>query len=143
MPTIGPIKGEISMAPNTSAIYHSIAIDDLIKDLKKEEVIVLSEVIVKNEIVSDNITYFAEPKDIELFQPEVIKTFSISEDGKTQLTLSSKTLVKDVFITLDGASLKLSDNYFDLLPNIDKTVTFEAAEVDASKIEIKSLFDTF
>ena len=133
----------ISIDPNTSAIYHTVAIDALIKEFQREQVIVLSEVIIKNEIVSDNITYFAEPKDIELFQPEIAKSFTISEDGKSQLTLSSKTLVKDVFITVDGASLKLSDNYFDLLPNIDKTVFFEMGDVDPSKIEIRSLFNTF
>lgn len=136
-------ENKISIAPNTSAIYHKVAINDLIKNLQKEEVILLSEVIVKNEIVSDNITYFAEPKGIELFQPEIIKSFKISEDGKTQLTLSSQTLVKDVFITLDGASFKLSDNYFDLLPNIKKTVTFESGAIDQENIEIMSLFDTF
>lgn len=140
---INKTEQKILIAPNTSAIYHQVAISDLIKEVKKEEVILLSEVFVQNEMVSDNITYFAEPKDIELFQPEIVKSFKISEDGKTQLTLSSKTLVKDVFITLDGASYKLSDNYFDLLPNIEKTVTFGPGIIDQDKIEIMSLFDTF
>lgn len=140
---ISSVKNNISIKANTSEIYATIEIGSLIKAHQKQDVVVLSEVIVKNKIVSDNITYFAEPKDIKLIKPELNKTFSISKEGKTQLTLSSKTLVKDIFITLNGASLKLSDNYFDLLPNIDKTITFETLSVDNSKVEIKSLFDTF
>lgn len=140
---ISSSNNTIKIYPNTSNIYHTVDVSTLLKDYKMEDVVVLSEIKVKNKIVSDNITYFAEPKDIELFQPEINKTFTVSDDGKTQLTLSSKTLVKDVFITIDGASLKLSDNYFDLLPDLEKTVTFESSDVDPTKIKITSLFDTY
>lgn len=140
---IGSTKNNIKIQPNTSTIYHTAEIASLIKEYQKQDVVVLSEVIIKNKIVSDNNTYFVEPKDIKLLKPEIIKTFSTSKDGKSQLTLSSKTLVKDVSITLNGTSLKLSDNYFDLLPNIDKTISFDTLGFDKSKVEIKSLFDTY
>ena len=140
---ISSVNKSISIQANTSNIYDTIKISSLIKAYKKQEVIVLSQVIVNNKIVSENVTYFAEPKDIKLLKPEIVTQYSTSKDGKTQLTLSCNILAKDVFITVDGASLKLSDNYFDLLPNIDKTITVEAKDFDNSKVEIKSLFDTF
>lgn len=136
-------KKNISIQENTSDIYDTIEINSLLKEHQKHEVVVLSQVLVKNKIVSENINYFKEPKDIKLLKPEIIIAHNTSKDGKIQLTLCSKTLVKDVFITLDGSSIKLSDNYFDLLPNIDKTITIEAENFDKSKVEIKSLFDTF
>ncbi|WOD43875.1 beta-mannosidase [Hwangdonia lutea] len=140
---ISSTKNNINIQPNTSTLHHTAEIAILIKGHQKEEVVLLSELIIKNKIVSENITYFFEPKDLKLVKPEIIKTFSISKDGKTQLTLRSKTLVKDVFITLNGTSLKLSDNYFDLLPNMDKTISFETLGIDKSKVEITSLFDTY
>ncbi|GAA3576104.1 glycoside hydrolase family 2 protein, partial [Snuella lapsa] len=59
------------------------------------------------------------------------------------MTLRAATLVKDLFITVEGASLKLSDNYFDLLPNVPKTIVVEGKGFDNSKLEIKSLVDTY
>ncbi|GAA3568735.1 glycoside hydrolase family 2 protein, partial [Snuella lapsa] len=59
------------------------------------------------------------------------------------MTLRAATLVKDLFITVEGASLKLSDNYFDLLPNVPATIVVESKDFDDSKIEIKSLVDAY
>lgn len=140
---ISSIKKSIKISENTSKIYSSSTIGSLLKEYKKSEVLLLSRVLVKGEIVSENITYFVEPKDILLTKPVIVHTISSNNAGKKVLTLNSKTLVKDVFITVDGASLKLSDNYFDLLPNIPKSVVVDNEIIEGTKIEIKSLFDTY
>ncbi len=140
---ISSTKNNINIQPNTSTMYHTAEMASLINEYEKQDLVVLSEVIIKNKIVSENITYFAEPKDLKLLKPEIIKTFSISKDGKTHLTLSSKTLVKDVFITVSGTSLKLSDNYFDLIPNTKKEIEIGNQSIDITAVEITTLFDSY
>lgn len=59
------------------------------------------------------------------------------------ITLSSKSLVKDAFLNVEGGTIKLSDNYFVLLPNISKSITVGKTDVEISTIEVRSLIDKY
>lgn len=133
----------IKVAPNTSKIYHSELLKKLLNNIDKSEVVLLSKIIIENDVVSENINYFVEPKDLRLKNSTIQKELKTNKQGNTVLVLSSNTLAKDVFITVERVSIKLSDNYFDLLPNIKKEIIIENTNIDLNTIEIKSLFETY
>jgi beta-mannosidase len=76
-----------------------------------------------------------KPKDLKLTDPAI----SVKVNGNS-LTLKSSAFAKYVFIDLKGYKGKLSDNYFDLQPNQEKTITFDKKTVNPV-IKVKSLWD--
>lgn len=92
--------------------------------------------------------YFVKPKELKLLNPDVM--FSQGEGLFSPVfTIKSNVLMKDVFLSIEGESINLSDNYFDLLPNETKTIylpyspkSFNIKNLD-KKIKIKSLIDTY
>jgi beta-mannosidase len=59
--------------------------------------------------------YFTVPKNLNL--PEAKPAFEIyKNNSKTLLKLRSEKLVKNIYISFEGIDVKLSDNYFDMLP---------------------------
>jgi len=133
----------IQISPNTSKIYSSITIKSLLKGKRKSKVLLVSRIKIKGEIISENTTYFVEPKRMRLKKAKIENSIHKDKNGKTLITLYSKKLVKDVFITAKGTSLKLSDNYFDLLPNTTKTISIDLKYFEVSHLEITSLIDTY
>ncbi len=89
--------------------------------------------------------YFVKPK--ELFLQKAKVSFSLSEaDHHQSIVVSSSVFVKDVFISIKGESVNLSDNYFDLLPGEIKTVYLpETVHISGlqKKVRVSSLTDTY
>lgn len=89
--------------------------------------------------------YFTEPKDMQLQKPDVRIMLGVCEQVQC-FTLQTNMLMKNVLITIDGESLNLSDNYFDLLPCDIKTIYLpKNARVKnlERRIRIRSLGDTY
>lgn len=61
------------------------------------------------------------------------------------IQIESETLAKDVYIYIDDEDLKLSDNYFDVIPGIKYKIKVLNKEVKDIKTIVKtiSLFDTY
>lgn len=67
-------------------------------------------------------SFFNKPKDLDL--PNA--TLNVQYNKKNnQITLSSTSLIKNLFIDHETHYIKLSDNYFDLIPNVPYTVTID------------------
>jgi beta-mannosidase len=80
--------------------------------------------------VSNNLLYFAAPKDLQLIPP--IITSAVTQDGKGyRLHLSPKYLAVGVYISFGDLDAKLSDNYFDLLPGVPYEVKVDSAATAA------------
>ncbi len=71
---------------------------------------------------SPALLYLRPPKELDLGAPAIRLEFG-RVGGTTLLTLDSKTLAKDVYLRLDGATF--SDNFIDLLPGRPRTVEIE------------------
>lgn len=76
------------------------------------------------EIATD-LVYFAPPRALELIDPAYSFQVTAASDGYL-LTMTSKTLVKDLEIHLDGAEATFSDNYFDLVPGRSRSILIQA-----------------
>lgn len=76
-----------------------------------------------------------KPKDLKLINPQI--TYQIK--GNT-IILKSSAIAKYVDVNLKGYAGKLSDNYFDLEPGVEKVITFDQFATKPV-ISVKSLWD--
>lgn len=89
--------------------------------------------------------YFSKPMNLNLQRPNITVTFDFCEMVQC-FTLETDVPVKNLFISITGESVNLSDNYFDLLPGERKTIylpRMSAVTNFKKKIIIKSLIDTY
>jgi len=80
--------------------------------------------------------YLQKPKDLQLPKQDIAHTITKTTTG-FEITLTAKTLQKDVFI-IPSVSGKLSDNFFDLIPLDMKTIHFTTAATEM-KVRFKTL----
>jgi len=76
--------------------------------------------------------YLQKPKDLQLPNQGITHTITKTATG-FEISLTTKALQKDVFI-IPSVSGKLSDNFFDLLPDTVKTIQFTT---DATEMGIR------
>ena len=97
------------------------------------------------ELLSSNLLYFTEPKNLTLSNPEIKREVEQTQEG-FKVKLSSKTLAKNVYLLYEEAEGFFSDNYFDLLPNSPVEITFKTthkASDFAEKLQVVSLVDSY
>jgi len=78
------------------------------------------------------------PKDLKLVNPNI--TWKIQGN---KITVKATAFAKYVFIDIAGYSGRLSDNYFDLQPGMEKTVTFDNTGNNKTtpQVKIRSLWN--
>ena len=92
------------------------------------------EVIFGNE---KEVYFFGKPKNLSLKKARIEKKIVKNKTGYL-LTLSSKTLQKDLFL-ITGDTGRFEDNFFDLLPNESKSVQFTTENNSPPIVQIKTL----
>lgn len=103
--------------PLSSAVYLKTSMEELLlaRHADPAKTVLTAELAVNGQIVSNNLLYFATPKDLQL-TPSLI-TSALTQQGKGyRLQLSSKYLALGAYISFGDLDATLSDNYFDLLP---------------------------
>ena len=93
----------------------------------------------KGDILSDELFYFAYPKDQMLpDSPVKYKVKYKEKEGVCEVTLKAEKLARDVFIEVPVQGARFTDNFFDLLPGQKKTVVISSPEGYSLKdMEIK------
>ena len=138
---------EIQVKGNDSQSYLS---------LNKKELIALSEnndqqflnttLIVNNKAINVKQHFFTPFKDLKLPQPEI--TFNVSENEDEYIvTLQTKKLAIGVF-AYGNFDENFSDNYFNMLPNVEKKITIKKGNIKTltdfkSQLKIMSLVDSY
>uniref|UniRef100_UPI00404AC76C beta-mannosidase n=1 Tax=Fulvivirga sp. TaxID=1931237 RepID=UPI00404AC76C len=108
-------------------------------------VLLTATLISEGKVLTHNIRYLSAYKDLDFPEPEL--TYSVSESQNDFVVhLSTKKLAKDVFLS-SGSASNYSDNYFDLLPNTEKTVSISKGDLDLEsfkkKLKVVTLVDTY
>ena len=122
---------ELYIEENYSEIKNELDISNL--DIDKQNVVVATS-------FGNNQSYFylVKPKDLKLQKGEIqFKEVTKIEEGFL-IELFSEVLQKDVFISANTDG-HFSDNYFDLLPNQPKVITFETFVQELPVLKTKSL----
>jgi beta-mannosidase len=124
---------------------YSISLTELLKGISPSHVFLKMRIEKNKNQLAENIFYFVKPKELLLDKPNVHYTIRREKD-KTVVMLSSDKLAKNICIDFDDLDIKLTDNYFDLLPGESRAVTLEtkmSKENLSKKIKIKSLVDSY
>jgi beta-mannosidase len=104
-----------------------------------------TDVAVNGAQLSRNIAYLAPTKEVHL-QPAALKVETTGANGVYKIRVTSPVLARDVYLSFGDLDVKLSDNYFDLLPGETGEITVtSAATLAALKAQLKviSLTDAF
>jgi beta-mannosidase len=123
----------ITALENTSSKAHELSLKEMIINLEESVLVASFEGVTSH-------FYFVKPKDLLLpdFETSVFEIQSVSNGFN--ITLESPTLQKDVCL-LTNTKGKLSDNFFDLLPNEKKVIFFQTDEKEIPKFDIRTLND--
>jgi beta-mannosidase len=80
------------------------------------------------------LTYLAPLKEVHL-KPATLKVETTDANGKMRIRVTSPVLARSVYLSFGNLDVKVSDNYFDVLPGETVEVT---AESKASPDEVKA-----
>ena len=89
----------------------------------------------EDTVLSERLHFFVYPKDLKLVKTELEPKVTFA-DGKYTLEFNSKVFVKDVFVSTTEAG-EFSANYFDVLPNTTKTITFVPEDKEKNDLKFK------
>ncbi|GAB2592235.1 glycoside hydrolase family 2 TIM barrel-domain containing protein [Dyella jejuensis] len=95
---------------------------ELLGDANPRTTFAVFELLDGDNVVSRNLVFFDEAKNLQLPSPQIQTTLAPSADGYT-LTLNAAKLARDVWISFGELDAELSDNGFDLLPGQSLTLT--------------------
>ncbi|AXT19713.1 glycoside hydrolase family 2 protein [Flavobacteriaceae bacterium AU392] len=115
----------------TNTIIYSENVKAFLEGFPLENVF-LEMTLSQNEmIVDESLFYFVNPKDLKLQKPNI----NIDVNG-TEVTLTATSLAKNVYLSTGTIEGHFSNNYFDLIPEKSKTVTFSS---DSEITDLKSI----
>ncbi len=135
----------ITLAPNSSKVFFQIDTGDHANQYELDKILLRARAYQGEELLSENFQYFKPAKDLALENPEIQASYKKVPAGY-EILLSSKTLAKFVFLSIESPVGRFSDNYFDLIPGEAKKILFktgEGIENIEGKMEISSLIDTY
>ncbi len=95
--------------------------------------------------ISRNLVYLAPVKEIHL-KPAALKVETTGGGGSYKVRITSPVLARSVYLSFGNLDVKVSDNYFNLLPGETEEITATSGvSLDALKAQLKviSLTDAF
>ena len=134
------MSGERNIRLGANSVEKCLLVDiSGIKDsFLPEETILYVRVKDKGLSLSENRYFFAPYKELKLQQATVKYTIKVLSDTKAEMTLQTDTFVWMLHIA-DTEGVELSDNDFDLLPQIPKVITIEGENITDYVPQIYSL----
>jgi beta-mannosidase len=95
--------------------------------------------------ISRNLTYLVPVKEVHL-KPATLKVETSSANGKLQIRITSPVLARSVYLSFGQLDVKVSDNYFDVLPGetVELTAESKVSPDDVkAQMQVMSLTDAF
>ncbi len=137
---------EILVVGNHSKKYIQLPKSVFLNDKTSKNVFLHAELLSGGNTLSENTFYLSPYKVLNFRNPGL--HYSIKENEyEFEVLLSTERLAKDVFLST-GSTFNFSDNYFDILPNSQKTVIIKKGQLEdlesfKSKLKVITLVDTY
>jgi len=136
------LQKEIEIQPNSNHQVHAINQTELLDGLNHKQLLMVLQLIENDRVITRNIKYFVPVKDLVLPEPDI--QYSIdSVAGGSRITLWTKKLAKNVFLSSPDSDGFFSNNYFDLLPDdtasVDYSGKYSTEELNYN-LTVKSLY---
>ena len=137
----------VEVTPLTSKVY----LDWPLKKLADagaadtSRVFVVADLNANGAELSQNLTYLAPVKEIHL-KPATLKVDTTGVSGSYKIRVTSPVLARSVYLSFGNLDVKVSDNYFNILPGETVEIAAKTAStLDAVKGQLKviSLTDAF
>ncbi|MEJ2746547.1 MAG: hypothetical protein P8183_01305 [Anaerolineae bacterium] len=137
----------VSAAPLATTPIHVFDFADRVTDDNRRSLIFVAELWQDDNRIATQTAFFAPTKHLQLADPQV-KAACHHEDRMLHINLTARTLARLVELSLDGADVIFSDNYFDLPAGRSITVKCQLPEGwDSSQAEaalrVRSVYDSF
>ncbi|MED5020978.1 glycoside hydrolase family 2 TIM barrel-domain containing protein [Paenibacillus chibensis] len=116
------MREPFAMEQNTSAKVVTSAVEELLQGRSGQDTFVLAQLEIADEIMDTKLHYFVSMKELALEAPD-IEIREAEGSGGTAFELRSRKLAKQVWISGDAEGF-FSDNFFDLVPGVTRTVQF-------------------
>ncbi len=140
-------KQDVSVTPLASKVYVDWPYLKLTQagasDMSR--VFVVADLTAGDTTISRNLTYLAPLKEVHL-KPAALKVEISGANGKFRVQVASPVLARSVYLSFGNLDVKVSDNYFDLLPGETVDVSVESkASLDEvrAQMRVMSLTDAF
>ena len=140
-------KHEVSVSPLASKVYLDWPFVKLSQAgaADTSRVFVVAELTAGDTPISRNLTYLAPTKEVHLI-PATLKVDTSAANGKLQISVSSPVLARSVYLSFGDLDVKVSDNYFNVLPGETVEITAESKgspEEMKTQLHVMSLTDAF
>ena len=137
---------DVQIPAQSSAIYFTVDEAALKEKADPHKSFLVFDLEIGGKAVSRNLVFFDVTHDLQLpVSPKIDSTITQEGPGYS-VTLKSAELARNVYLSFGDLDVKISDNYFDLLPGESLTVRLQSsANADQLKSSLKviSLTDAF
>ncbi|TAJ15233.1 glycoside hydrolase family 2 protein [Marinilabiliaceae bacterium JC017] len=142
----GKVKWSKSMAIDAKPINSTLAFEQnvtsFLQNLDKRKAVLKTVFKKDGKEIAENFQFFVSPKKMLLQKPD-IKLTTKRLDNSIEVILSSKTLCKNVFLSLGTVKGWWSNNYFDLLPGEEKRVVFYGDDLPNNITDLLTVFSLY
>ena len=118
---------EAKNVTNESRLVFNESIENILKQNNTQNHLVYIELKHNEKLIDTRTVLFEKPKDLQLDKINFYSKINTIKDGY-EIVLNSSVFIKSLFIETDFDG-KLSDNYFDLIPGIEKRITFKTNKI--------------
>ncbi len=143
----------VQIAPQSSSVYMTLSDAELERAQKQlpgsagpDSTFLVFELKIDGQVVSRNEVFFDHMRNLKLPLKPAIQSEVGGGGTEHTITLRSPVLARDVYLSFGDLNVKLSDNYFDLLPN-EPMVVKVSGSADLGQLQqalkITSLTDAF
>jgi beta-mannosidase len=134
----------VSMEANSSKLILEKTGKEITAGIDTTNAVCIMRLTQGKKVLTTNYCYFAVAKNLNLPKAVITKKITPTSTGYT-VELSSDKYARYVFLSIDKQGF-FSDNYFNLMPEEKKTITFTTAQKPADfekDLKVMSLVDTY
>lgn len=136
---------KVTIDSNNSKIYASKTIKELLSGKRDNKVLLVAKLSEGGKELSRKVRYFTPLKNIDFPNVDVISEIT-KDNNRVVVKLKSDKLAKNVYINVENYQGNYSDNFIDLIPGEERTITFDSEmtlESIKNSIKIRTLSDTY
>jgi beta-mannosidase len=113
---------EFTIPAESSAVYFTVKEKEMLGSVSPDNAFLHFDLMVDGQRVSRNEVFFDRMRNLALPLKPAIQSSLVSDTDGYRLTLKSPVLARNVYLSFGDLDVKLSDNYFDLIPGEEATI---------------------
>ncbi|MBK8030993.1 MAG: glycoside hydrolase family 2 protein [Chloroflexi bacterium] len=129
----------VRVTAGTTAVVGSVDVRRWLDAYSPRDLLMWVSLRVDGAVISEDLVTFCRPKHLELAQPSITLDVHTVSDGEFDVTLTTDAAA--LYVWLELANAKFSDNFVHLRPGTPKTIRVRAQ--DAADLKVRSLVDTY